>query len=332
MTRQPALAGWLSAHVNDLTGPVTIDRLRGGQSNLTLHVRSASGDCVVRAPPPGRQRGSHAIDREVRVLRALAGSGIPVPAVRAVCDDETVIGTTFYVMEYVPGRVITDPLLPGEDALSQRKLYDAMNEVLAAIHGFDWQGHGLDGFGRPGNYFARQVEHWVSSGTESPIDGRLQAWLAENIPDDETATVVHGDYRIGNLIAHPSEPRIMAVIDWELATIGHPLTDLAFNCMPYHLPAGHPVAPGFVGADLASLGVPAEEEYLALYAARTGIDPFPLWRFCMAFSLYRTAAIQRGIAARAVQGTAVSDDAHEFGATAQLVAEAGWRVASGLSG
>ncbi len=328
------LSRWLSGRLPGFEGPIEVERFVGGQSNPTYRLSGASGTLVLRKQPPGKLVPSaHAIDREYRILDALGDSGVPVPAVRLYCDDASVIGTPFYVMEYVEGRVSHDPLLPDQDAASRSALYDSMNEALARLHLFDWRAAGLDDFGKPVDYFARQVGLWSrqydkARTNDVPAMDSLRRWLEQNLPDDQAATVVHGDYRIGNLIIHPSRPQVVAVLDWELSTIGHPLADLAFNCMTYRLQSGHPIAPGFVGTDLAGSGIPSEGEYLDAYARRTGRDPSPMWRFCMAFSLYRVAAIQAGVYARALAGNAVSETARRFGDSFRLMAGIGWQVAS----
>jgi aminoglycoside phosphotransferase (APT) family kinase protein len=234
-------------------------------------------------------------------------------------------------MDYQPGRIFTDPLLPGLPAAERAALYDAMNDVLARLHLFDWRSGGLGDYGRPEQYFARQVARWSRQYAATRTDDvpqmeSLQRWLEAHLPADEAATIAHGDFRIGNLIFHASEPRVVAVLDWELSTIGHPLSDLAFNCMTYHLPAGHPISAGFVGVDLAALGLPTEAQYLEAYARRTGRDPRPDWQFCMVFSLFRIAAIQQGVYARALQGNASSSTASLFGESYQVVARAAERL------
>jgi len=329
------LEKWLAGRLPGFEGPLTVSRFEGGQSNPTFKLAAASGDYVLRKKPAGTLLPSaHAIDREYRVLKALSGSGVPVPQVHLYCDDESITGTEFYLMEHVTGRVRHDPLLADEDRAGREAFYDSMNEALAQLHLFDWRAHGLADFGKPTDYFARQVSLWArqyeKAGTaEVPAMDALRTWLEANLPEDEASSVVHGDYRIGNLIAHLTEPRVVAILDWELSTIGHPLADLAFNCMTYHLPAGHPIAPGFTGAELGGMGIPLEGSYLEDYASRTGRDPRPIWRFCMAFSLYRTAAIQAGVYGRAQRGNAVSESAALFGDSYRLVAEIGRRVAAG---
>jgi aminoglycoside phosphotransferase (APT) family kinase protein len=288
---------------------------------------------VLRKRPPGTLlEKAHQIDREYRVLDALAASDVPVPRLRGFCDDTTVIGTSFFVMDFQPGRIFSDPLLPGVPADERAAIYDSMNEALARLHGVDWRALGLADFGRPEGYLARQVALWsrqyAATRTEdTPALDALQDWLAAHTPPADEAAIAHGDFRIGNLIVHEHQPRVVAVLDWELATIGHPLADLAYNCMTYHLPAGHAVAAGFVGADLATLGIPAEDDYVSAYARRTGRTQMPDWQYFLAFSLFRVAAIQLGVYARALQGNAASRTARPFGDSYRMVAEAGLAVA-----
>ncbi len=324
-----ALGAWLEGHMPGLRLPLRWRRFAGGQSNPTWLMSSADGDFVLRKQPHGTlAESAHALDREVRVLRALAGSAVPVPAVRAWCDDRAVIGTTFYVMDYCPGEVWHDPLLPGLTPAQRAAVYDAMNAALAALHAFDWRSAGLDGFGRPERYFERQLARWgrqnaaLDSGPRGDLDALAQ-WLAAHLPADDSAALVHGDYRIGNLICRLDPPHLGAVLDWELSTIGHPLADLAYNCMAWYLPAGHPVSAGFIGADIAALGIPAEASYLEAYARRTGRSGIPDWRFHVAFSLYRIASIQRGVHARALAGNAASPTAQRFGDSWPMVAATG---------
>jgi aminoglycoside phosphotransferase (APT) family kinase protein len=334
---EAALVRWMGGHVRGFEGPATLRQFEGGQSNPTFLVAAVSGDYVLRKRPPGALLATaHQVDREFRILGALADSGVPVPRVHACCSEAGVIGTAFYVMDYQPGRIFTDPLLPGVPAADRAAIYDSMNATLARLHGVDWRALGLADFGRPEGYLARQVALWsrqyaAARTGETPTLDALRDWLeAQPVPADAVA-IVHGDFRIGNLIVHEHEPRVVAVLDWELATLGHPLADLAYNCMTYHLPAGHAVAAGFLGADLAALGVPRQEEYMATYARRTGLDAIPDWRFFMAFSLFRVAAIQLGVYARALQGNAASPVARLFGDSHRMVAAAGWAVARGAA-
>lgn len=325
---------WLEHNLEGFVGPLSVRQFEGGQSNPTFLLLARSGVSVLRKKPAGKLLASaHAIDREYRVLKALERCDIPSPRPRLFCDDDTVIGTPFYVMDFQPGRIFADPLLPGLNAAERAAIYDAMNDTLARLHRVDWLAVGLSDYGRPEDYFARQIARWRKQYEQTrteivPAMESLMAWLPAHLPADQAAAIVHGDFRLGNLIFDADKPRVVAVLDWELSTIGHPLADLAFNCMTYHLPASDAVAPGFVGVDIAGLGIPAEADYVAAYARRTGFDAVPLWRFAMAFSLFRTAAIQQGIYARSLQGNASSSTAHLFGEGFRRVAEAGWQVAS----
>jgi aminoglycoside phosphotransferase (APT) family kinase protein len=327
-----ALERYLRAHVAGSQGPLTVRQFVGGQSNPTYHLCAGGQEYVLRRKPPGKLLPSaHAVDREYRVISALAGTGVPVPRSYALCEDPEVIGTAFYIMEYVRGRVLPDPRLPGVPAAERAQIYDAMNEVLARLHTVDWKAVGLADFGRPGNYVARQIHRWTTqyraSETETiPSMERLIAWLPEHIPADDTTTLVHGDYRLGNMIIHPTEPRVVAVLDWELATLGHPLGDLAYNCMPYHLSADS--MDGFEGGDLAALGIPAEDAYLAAYCRRTGRTGIEDWDFYVGFAMFRLAAIAQGIMGRVIAGTANDPNARQRGERARPLADAAWGVIS----
>lgn len=329
---EAALEKYLRSRLTGFTGPLAIRQFEGGQSNPTFHLSAGSGEYVLRKRPPGKLLPSaHAIDREYRIMAALEDSGVPVPHAHLYCEDEAIIGTAFYIMDYIPGRILTDPLLPGMEPGERAAIYDAMNDALARLHGFDWQAAGLADYGKPENYLARQLARWTkqyeASRTEDlPAMDSLRDWLAANLPPEDPTQIAHGDFRIGNLMFHPDEPRVLAILDWELSTLGAPLCDLAFNCMTYHLPAGHPISAGFVGADLAALGIPGEAAYLDAYCRRTGRDGIPDWTYYMAFSLYRTAAIQQGVYARALRGNASSSYARAFGESWQLVARTGWEM------
>lgn len=330
---EAALGRWMTAHVEGFQEPCQVRQFQGGQSNPTFHVASASGEYVVRKQPPGKlTAGAHALDREVRMLRALAGSDVPVPRWRASCDDPVVIGTPFYVMDYIAGRVFGDPLLPGLTPTERAAVYDSMNETLAHLHHVDFKAVGLADFGRPEGYLGRQLTLWSRQVASAGVDPgpdlvALGDWLRAHAPPADQCSIAHGDYRIGNLIFHEHEPRVVAVLDWELTTLGHPLADLAYNCMSYRLPAGHAIAPGFVGADIASLGIPSEAEYVAGYARRTGRDAIDDWPYYLAFSLFRIAAIQLGAYLRALAGNAASMTATLFGDSYRMVAAAGLEVA-----
>lgn len=324
-----ALAEWLAAHVDGFTGPVALSRLRGGQSNPTFLVTSRSGQLVIRCKPPGPLLPSaHAVDREFRVMQALAGSEVPVPRVHALCEDESVIGTVFYAMEHVPGRIHFDPALPEMDPAARARIYDEMNRVIAALHAVDWQALGLADFGRHGNYFQRQIARWTRQYRASETEHieameQLIEHLPRCVPDSDETTIVHGDFRLDNLV-FSDDGRVLAVLDWELSTLGHPLADIAYHCMAWHVPPG--VFRGLSGLDLKALGIPSEPAYLARYCERSGRDGVDrdLWCFAMAYNLFRLAAILQGIMGRVRAGTAASADAEAMGRAARPIAELGW--------
>lgn len=332
---EAALAEYLRRELPGFAPPLQILQFQGGQSNPTFLLSAASGTYVLRKKPPGKLLASaHAIDREWRVLRALQDAAVPVPRVLHYCESEAVVGTPFYVMEYLAGRIFTDPALPGLAPAERRAAYDSMNAALAQLHQVDWRAAGLGDFGRPERYAERQIERWSrqyqATQTEPVAEmDAVREWLAAHLPEEETAAIAHGDYRIGNLVYAEREPRVLAVLDWELATIGHPLADLAFNCMSYHFPPDESLAPGLCGLELEILGIPSEPQYLEAYARRTGRDPRPHWRFFMAFSLYRAAAIQQGVHSRALAGNASSPLAGRFGALYRRTAKLAWEVTRG---
>jgi len=326
----------LKSHLNgvlpDFAGPMSVLQFRGGQSNPTFHISTSDKKYVLRKKPPGKLMPSaHAVDREYRILTALLDTGVPVPRVLHFCDTEAVIGTPFYVMEYLPGRILRNPLLPDMDSAERKAIYDAMNDTLARLHNLDWKATGLEDYGKPDNYIARQVALWsrqyeASKTGDVPAMDQLMNWLPDNIPADDSSSIVHGDFRLENLMFDEKEPKVIAVLDWELSTLGHPLSDLAYNCMTYHLPSDSKIARGFVGSDIAPLGIPSEKDYASAYCNRTGREGIVDWAFFMAFSLFRTAAIQQGVYARALGGNASSETAHQFGKTFAFVAERGWAL------
>jgi aminoglycoside phosphotransferase (APT) family kinase protein len=323
------LARYLEGRVEGFRGRLTVRQFQGGQSNPTYYLEAGGREYVLRRKPPGKLLPSaHAVDREYRIMTALAGTGVPVPRTYLYCDDPAVIGTPFYVMDCVHGRIFTEPTLPGASAAERAAIYDDMNAVLARLHQVDWQGLGLADFGRPGNYFARQIHRWSQQYRASETEKieameRLMAWLPEHIPPGDETVVVHGDYRPGNLIVHAAEPRVVAVLDWELSTLGHPLADLAYNCIPYHLVE---MGEGFYGLDRSAEGIPSEEAYLAAYSRRTGRAGIPHWDFHVAFALFRIAAISQGIMGRVVSGTANDPNARLRGERARPLAEIAWRT------
>ena len=337
-----ALTAWLDANLEGFAGPLTVELFKGGQSNPTYKLITPARSYVMRAKPGPVARllpSAHATEREYAVMRGLHGTGVPVPQMFCLCEDESVIGRAFYVMEFMQGRVLWDQSLPGMDNAGRAAIYDEMNRVIAALHTVKFADRGLAGYGKPGNYFERQIGRWskqyVASITEPiPEMDRLMEWLPAHIPadarDESKVSIVHGDYRLDNLMFHPSEPRVIAVLDWELSTLGHPLADFSYHCMAWHIRPG--VFRGMAGADLAGLGIPDEQAYIASYCRRTGMgDPAALapdWNFYLAYNLFRIAAILQGIAKRHEEGTASSPQAAQAAAAAAPLATLGWRYAS----
>jgi len=332
---EAALARWLAEHVEGFRGPLTVRQFRGGQSNPTYHLDAGGREYVLRRKPPGKLLPSaHAVDREYRVITALGTTGFPVPKTYGLCGDPDVIGTIFYVMECVHGRIITDPQIPGLTPRERAGIYDSLNETLARLHTTDWRALGLADFGRPGSYFARQIHRWTQQYRASETETieameRLIEWLPAHLPADDETTLVHGDFRLGNTIIHPTEPRVVAVLDWELATLGHPLADLAYTCLPYRFARDWE---GLAGRDLGALGIPTEPEYLAAYCRRTGRTAIPDWEFCLAFSMFRLSAIAQGIMGRVRAGTANDPNARARGARARPLAEQAWALLAARAG
>jgi len=305
-----AIAGWMRRNVAGFAGPLTLTKFAQGQSNPTYRIDSPTGPYVLRAKPPGKLLASaHLVEREFRAMQALAGSGVPVPGVFALADDAgSPIGRAFFVMEYLDGRVLFDPALPGVAPAERAGIYDAMGAALAALHSVDPQAVGLGDFGKPGNYFARQTDRWTRQYlAAAPEPGRdmtrLARWLADEMPgDDGRVALVHGDYRLDNMVFAHDGPRILGLLDWELATLGHPLADLAYQCMQWRLPHDGDMR-GLGGLDRAGLGIPSEARYVADYAARTGLV-VENWTFSLVFAFFRLAAILEGVARRAQDGNA----------------------------
>ena len=326
-----ALERYLLDHLQGYRGPLEIRQFEGGQSNPTYLLHTSDRDYVLRKKPPGHLLPSaHQVDREYRVMTALGDSGIPVPQTLLLCADALVIGTAFFVMECVDGRVFRQPHLPGVSPEDRAAMYDHMADVLARLHRVDIAAAGLGDYGKPGNYYARQIARWsqqyVAARTDDiPAMDRLMHWLPAHIPPGDETAIVHGDYRVENLIFHPVEPRIVAIVDWELSTLGHPLADLAYNCLTYHL------APEALGrADEGAIdrrGLPGEAEYVAAYCRRTGRSEIAHWNFYLAFSMFRLASILQGVYARGLAGNAASAHALQRGAAARQIAERGWATA-----
>ncbi len=330
------LAQWLSRQIEGYRGPLKVEQFQGGQSNPTYLLTTPGRRYVLRRKPPGRLLPSaHAVDREYRIIRALKGSDVPVAATFGLCSDDAVIGTTFFVMDYVEGRVFWDPLLPDQTTAERGAIFDELNRVIAALHRIDYQALGLADYGRPGNYFVRQIDRWTKQYRASETEkiaamDNLIAWLPAHVPADDETTIVHGDYRLDNVIFHPSEPRILAVLDWELSTLGNPLGDFAYHMMLWRL-GSSTYQRGLADADFAATGIPDELRYRRLYCQRTGRSDIPHWDFYMVYNMFRLAAILQGIMGRVVAGNASSANAREQGARARLLAEAGWRLADQVS-
>lgn len=325
------LAGYLTARGLNDGGDVILTPLSGGQSNPTFRLASGGREYVLRKKPEGvLLPGAHAVDREYKVMHALRDTDVPVPQVFAYCDDEAVIGTPFYVMEWLEGRVFVDQSLPGLSAAERTRIYAEMNGIIAALHAVDPNAVGLGDFGRPGNYFARQISRWSRQAMESTLPmseamRNLIEWLPAHIPEGDETTVVHGDFRLDNLVIHPAEARVIGLLDWELSTLGHPLGDFAYHCMSWRIPAT--LWRGIGGLDLAGLGIPSEAAHIDAYARATGRDPWAHWEFYMAYNLFRMAAILRGIGQRVLDGTAEAPDAADTAAKADPLAEIGWECA-----
>ncbi len=340
-----ALTSYLRQNLPGFAGPLQVERFKGGQSNPTYKLVAGDRTHVMRAKPGPKAKllpSAHAIEREFRVMKALESSDVPVPRMELLCEDEAVIGRAFYLMEFIEGRVLWDQALPGMSPDDRAAIYDEMNRVIAALHSVDVQAAGLADFGKPGNYFERQIGRWskqyLASVTE-PIAAmdELMTWLPAHIPpsarDERQVGIVHGDFRLDNLVFHPQQSRVVAVLDWELSTIGHPLADFSYHCMSWHIPAS--AFRGIGGLDLAALGIPDERSYVARYCERTGrtvpgndLDAvFGDWTFYMAYNLFRMAGILQGIAKRVVDGTASSAEARHAAAGARPLAELGWQIA-----
>jgi len=325
------LEDFLGKHVEGLHGPLQIEQFKGGQSNPTYRISAGGKRYALRKKPPGKLLPSaHAVDREYRVIKALHGVGFPVARPYVLCEDESVIGTAFYLMDCVEGRVLWDQSLPGMDKAGRQAIWDELNRVIALLHGVDYKAVGLEGFGKAGSYIERQVGRWTkqylaSETVRIEAMDNLIAWLPKNIPANDETTIVHGDFRLDNTVFHPTEPRILDVLDWELSTLGDPLADFSYHCMSWHIPPGN--FRGIAGLPLQELGIPTEREYIDRYFKRTGrrdVEP-SVWGYYMAYNLFRIAAILQGIAKRVLEGTAASEHARDAGSRAPLMAELGWQ-------
>jgi aminoglycoside phosphotransferase (APT) family kinase protein len=313
---EAALARWMEAHVDGYHGPLTVEQFKGGQSNPTYKLVTPGRSYVLRRKPPGNLlSGAHAVEREARILTALGPTDFPVAHVYGLCTDETVIGTWFFVMEMVEGRIFWDATFPNVSREERPAYFDAMNKTLATLHQIDAAAVDLGDYGKAGNYFARQISRWTRQYLEDEDAGRhpdmdaLIEWLPANIPDGDESGIVHGDFRCDNMIFDPTEPRVLAVLDWELSTLGHPLADFAYHAMMYRMPPN--IVAGLAGADLEALNIPSEQDYVAAYCRHTGRQSMPGYDFYIAFNYFRLAAIFHGIKGRVLRGTAASAHAKE---------------------
>ena len=323
---------FLQSHVEGFDGELVIEKFRGGQSNPTFLLSSGKRQCVLRRKPAGNLlQSAHAIDREYRVIRALSQAGFPVPLPYAYCEDTSIVGSDFYLMSFAEGRVFWDPALPGESPDTRRAIYREMARVMAQLHTVDIDAAGLADYGRQGGYLARQIKRWTAqyraSETETSEDmNRLIQWLTGNIPDDDSVSLVHGDFRLDNMVIHSTEPRVLAVLDWELSTLGHPLADFAYHCIPWHTLPG-PSTRGMAGLNLKELGIPSEAEHIRLYSEWTGRAGISGWNFYLAFSLFRVAAISQGVYRRGLDGNASNTRALDAGERSKRLAALGWSIA-----
>lgn len=329
-----ALEAYMRENVEGFAGPLNVEQFKGGQSNPTFKLQTPGKNYVMRRKPPGKLlKGAHAVDREYKVITALGSIGFPAAKTYALCTDEDVIGTWFYIMDCVEGRIFWDTAFPEIDAAQRPAYFDAMNQAMADLHMADYKAIGLEDYGRPGNYFARQIGRWSKQYLEDPDAGKFDAmdeltqWLPENIPPGDEVSIVHGDYRCDNMIFHPTEPKVLAVLDWELSTLGHPLADFSYHLMMYRMPPTGTT--GLLGNDLPAMNIPSEDDYLAQYCARTGRDGIPPrdMDFYIAYNMFRLAAILHGIQGRVVRGTAASQHAKQMGAMAEPLGDLAWEQA-----
>jgi aminoglycoside phosphotransferase (APT) family kinase protein len=331
-----AVERYLSAHVPGFRGPLTAEKFGVGQSNPTFRLDSASGPLVLRRKPPGPLlKSAHAVDREFRVQKALAGTDVPVAPMVLLCEDEAVIGTMFYIMAFQPGRHFMQPTLAELSTTERGAVFDEMNRVLAALHSVDYEAVGLASFGKPGSYFARQLGRWTQqyraseTGTIADMDALINWLVANQPPDDGRVSLVHGDYRIDNMIFHADRPRVAAVLDWELSTLGHPFSDLAYQCMQWRMPPGEE-GRGLAGIDRKAQGIPTEAEYVEAYCRRMNLPGIPSFDFCLAFSFFRMAAIVQGVKKRGLDGNASNPErAARMGRFVPTYARMGLEAAAG---
>ena len=327
------LAEYMEAHVEGYEGPLEVRQFKGGQSNPTYQLVTPNKKYVLRRKPPGKLlKSAHMVDREYRVITALGGTGFPVAKTYCLCEDESVLGTIFYIMDCVEGRIIWDGTIPGSNPDERAAIYDAMNETLAMLHMVDYKAIDLETFGKPGNYFARQISRWtkqyqLSETQEISSMNKLIDWLPVNIPDDDTTTIVHGDYRLDNMILHPTEPKVIAVLDWELSTLGNPLGDFTYQLMQWRMPVQGTSSGTLMGADLSALGIPSEDDYVAAYCRRTGREGIENIDFYFAYNFFRLAGILQGIVGRVRDGTASNEHAAAMADLVAPLADSAWGFA-----
>lgn len=324
------LRHYLGNQLGDADGDFRIRQFQGGQSNPTFLLEMGEARYVLRKKPPGKLLPSaHQVEREYKIMKVLQDSDVPVPRVRLLCEDAAIIGTPFYIMDYIEGRVFNDTSLPVVSKEERSLIFEQLAITLARLHRVDWQSPALEGFGRPAGYIERQVKRWAgqyqaSKTEELPAMDKLMSWLSAHLPSEEDKSIVHGDYRLGNAMFHPKDAGIVAVLDWELSTLGHPLSDLAYCCLTYHLPKR---IGGLADLDLTALGIPDEESFMKSYCQEAGRKSIPNWSFFLAFSMFRSAAIAQGVYARALQGNAANANAKSAGAHVRVLADLGWQIA-----
>ena len=327
-----SLTAYLEVNVDGFKGPLTAEKFAGGQSNPTYLIAAASGKYVLRRKPPGELlKSAHAVDREFRVMQALASTEVPVPKMRVLCDDDSVIGSMFYLMDFLDGRIMWDAALPEQTPAERTAIYDAMNKVLADLHNVDIEKAGLSDYGKPGNYFERQLSRWTkqyrASETETvPSMEKMMVWLSDNLPEDDGLVCInHGDFRLDNMMFAHDSSEVLALLDWELSTLGHPYADLAYQCMQLRIPSDAAI-PGLGDVDREALGIPSEKAYVQQYCQRRGIAEIDNWIFYLAFSFFRLSAILQGVYKRALDGNASSKKAMDYGALAAPLADLGWAL------